>query len=85
MSVQTKYDALRREVRERSDDLVLLRIVGPSEEELRAAQVRLDQQDVLSPACNWGKKVPLTRLEILARAQWHEIGEVQAAYEARYC
>ena len=84
-SPEEELEELRQAVREHSSNPILLRMVGPSVEEQAEAKDRLDRQDHISPACNWGKQDLLTLAERAARERWHEIGAIQAIYEERYC
>jgi hypothetical protein len=84
MNWQKRYEELAAAVRLRSDDPALLHIVGPSEEEQRAAAARIKQLDRLSPQCLWESFLPDYRAQV-ARRSWARVMKLQQDFEERYC
>ena len=85
MDAKQELEALRTAVRKLSGNTVLLKLVGPSKEEERAALARLKRLDKLSRLCAWDKTpYQLTHIQSMARERWNRIMAEQQVYESRY-
>jgi hypothetical protein len=81
---EQRYNELADAVREMATNPELLKIVGPSQEELAEAASRIRTLDRISPLCQWDLPYPSTINATTARHNWKRISDEQDAYEARY-
>jgi len=83
-TAELKYQRLAQAVRDRSNDRGLLKMVGPTPDELAAAEARLRALDLLHDQCQWGLMPCPNEQARDARERYNQIMDVQAVYEAKY-
>lgn len=78
------FEQLEAAIRAGADQAHLLRMLGPTPQELEEAKTRCMQLEVLGPKCEFEKSYPSTKEAENARAKWERVMRSQDAYENRY-
>ena len=79
------YQELATRIREGADLKTLIKIVGPTEQELKGAQERIELANSLFARCNWSRtETNLTPEAKSARQQYNWLMDAQDRFESRY-
>jgi len=82
---QLQYEDLATKIREEADLETMIKIVGPTKQELKGALERIELADNLFVKCNWPiREADCTPEAKSARQQYSWLMDAQARFEKRY-
>lgn len=83
LDAQRGLEALQNAIRSGAGLSELIRLVGPTPQELDLAKARVAQMEALADKCSWGQHPDAAARR--ARDSWQRIANIQTEYENRYC